>query len=804
MLKNQILIAIRNIARHRGYSFINIAGLTIGIASCLLILLFVTSELSYDRYHEKSNRIRRIGIEAVFGDSHFFSVLTSGAMKDAIDYEIGEIEESTRLYHITRPVIRVGNQSFIENDFFYADSGFFRIFTVPFLKGDPEAALTRPNTVVLSEETASRIFGTTDVIGETLWVNENYLMEITGVTRNMPANSHFRFDFLASIETVIPDQRDNFYYWVNNNLYTYILLAENTDPVNLDSRLQDLVYTYVAPEVEMVMGINIEAFEREGGVYQFFTERLEDIHLHSGADHQINKGGSLTAVYFFSVIAIFILIIACINFMNLATARFSNRAKEIGVRKTLGSSRGNLVRQFLVESVFISLISMVIAITLLEISLPFFNTITNKTFELEYFAEWYIVPALILFSIFTGVLAGSYPAFFLSSFNPVKVLKGETSAGKRGIGLRKMLVVAQFTITIALLIATFVVSAQLNFIQSNDPGYAKDGLMVLKRTQILGDQQEAFRSELLRHESILNASYCSALPGYSTGGTSIHRSDAPAEELVQIMLVWADEHYLETMGMRLSEGRFFSPDYSTDPDATIINRPLARSLGFREPLSGAIIYPGQDLSSPVIGILEDVNFESFHRNIRPLAIRMIGSPGWLMAIRVDGSNISRAISHIEEQWREFAGDAPFVWSFLEEDLLQHYTQEIRTRDIFEIFAMLAVFVAALGLLGMASFNTEKRTREIGIRKAMGASPLSIIKLLSREINLLVVAAAIISWPAAWFLMNRWLDNFAYRIDPGLASFLAATLLTYIIALLTVGIQSWRAANLNPVDILRNE
>jgi putative ABC transport system permease protein len=804
MLKNQILIAIRNLSRHRGYSFINIGGLTIGIASCLLILLFVTSELGYDRYHEKSNRIYRIGIEAVFGDSHFFSAYTSGAMKDALDYEIGEVEESSRLFHITRPVIRVGNRNFLEDNFFYADSCFFRIFTVPLLKGDAETALSRPNTVVLSEETAGRLFGSTDPVGETIWVNENYLMEITGVARNMPNNSHFRFDFLASIATIIPDQRDNFHYWVNNNMYTYVLLAENTDPVSFDGRLQDLVYTYVAPEVEMVMGINIEAFEMEGGVYRFFTERLEDIHLHSRADHQINEGGSLTAVYFFSVIAIFILVIACINFMNLATARFSNRAKEIGVRKTLGSSRGNLVRQFLVESVFISLISMVVAITLLELSLPFFNKITYKSFELNYFAEWYIVPGLILFSLITGILAGSYPAFFLSSFNPVKVLKGETSAGKRGIGLRKTLVVAQFTITLALLISTFIVSAQLNFIQSNDPGYAKEGLMVLKRTQILGDQQEAFRNELLSHESIINASFCSALPGYSTGGTSIHRNDAPAEELVQIMILWADEHYLETMGMRLAEGRFFSSEYSTDTDATIINRPLARALGFNESLSAGIMYPGQDLSSPVIGVLEDVNFESLHRNIRPLAIRQIGSPGWLMAIRVDGSNISRAIAHVEEQWKLFAGDAPFVWSFLEEDLLQLYTQEIRTRSIFEIFAMLAIFVAALGLLGMASFNTEKRTREIGIRKAMGASPLSIIRLLSGEINLLVAAAALISWPAAWFLMNRWLDNFAYRIDPGLASFLAATLLTYFIALLTVGIQSWRAANLNPVDILRNE
>ncbi len=804
MFRNHIVIAFRNLIRQKGFSLINLAGLTIGIASCLLIILFVSSELSYERYHEKSDRISRVGIEAVFGDSHFFSAYTSGAMKDALDYEFGEVEEACRLFHITRPVLRIEESSFVEDNFFYADSNFFRVFTVPLLEGDPATALSRPNTIVISKETAHRLFGTANPVGNTIMMNERYLFEVTGVSENMPQNSHFRYDFLASIETVIPDQIESFTYWVNNNLYTYILLAENTDINLFNERLRELVYKYVAPEVEMVMGIDIEAFESEGGVYSFFTENIEDIHLHSRADHQLNEGGSMTTVYFFSIIAAFILIIACINFMNLATARFSGRAKEIGVRKTLGGSRGTLVRQFLVESVIVSLISLVMAITLLELSLPFFNKITYKSFELNYFADWYIIPGLLGFSLLTGILAGSYPAIFLSSFKPVKVLKGDTGAGNRSSSLRKILVVAQFAITIALFISTLIVSGQLRFIHSTDPGYEKEGLLILKRTQILGNQQEAFRDELLKHESIINASYCSSLPGYSASGTSVHRHGAPTEDLVQIQVIYSDEHYLETMGMRLAEGRFFSPEYNTDVDATIINRPLARAMGFENPLSGGVVFPHHQLVSPVIGVLEDTNFESLHRNIRPLIIRSIDSPGWLMAIRVDGTSIPSAISHIEKHWAEFTGNAPFVYSFLEDDLMQLYTQEIRTRNIFEIFALLAVFIAALGLLGMASFNTEKRTKEIGIRKAMGASPSSIILLLSREINLLMLAAAILSWPAAWFLMDRWLDNFAYRIEPGILTFLSATVITYIIALLTVGLQAWRAANLNPVDVLRNE
>ncbi len=804
MLKYQIIIAIRNMVRQKAFTLINIAGLTIGIASCLLIILFVSSELSYDRYHEKSDRIYRIGIESAHGGSHFFSAYTSGAMKEALDREFAEVEESCRLYPVSRAIIRAGDRNFVEENFFYADPNFYNVFSVPLIEGDPATALLRPNTIVISEETAHRLFGMENPVGKTILLNDTYLFEITGVSENMPHNSHFRYNYLASIETVIPEQMVYFQRWLYNYLYNYIVLAEGTNVEAFKEKLQDLVYRYVSPESELSVGRDIEAFEREGGFYRFRMEMIENIHLHSDADNQIKEGGSMTSVYFFSIIAAFILIIACINFMNLATARFSGRAKEIGVRKTLGGSRGNLVRQFLAESVLLSVISMIIAISLIELTLPFFNEITYKSFELNYFANWYIIPGLILFSLITGVLAGSYPAFFLSSFKPVKVLKGDTGAGNRSSSLRKVLVVAQFAITIALFIATFIVSGQLRFIHSTDKGYEKEGLLILERTQILGDQQEAFRDELLKHESIINVSYCNTLPGYPAGGTAIYRHGKPLEELTQVMVVTADEHYLETMGMRMAEGRFFAEGYSSDRDAVIINKPLATILGFDESPDGSIVFPHDDLISPLIGILDDVNFESLHRNIRPMVVRLPIRPAWLTAIRVDGTNIPSAISHIEQHWTAFTGDAPFIYSFLEDDLMQLYTQEIRARKIFEIFAMLAVFIAALGLLGMASFNTEKRTKEIGIRKAMGASPSSIILLLSKEINMLVLAAAIISWPAAWFLMNRWLENFAYRIEPGIPAFLAATAFTYIIAILTVGIQSWRTANLNPVDVLRDE
>ena len=804
MLKNQIVIAFRNLVRQKVFSLINLAGLTIGIASCLIIILFVSSELSYDRHHEKSGRIYRAGIEALFGDSHFFSAYTSGSMKEALEYEFGEVEEACRLFHITRPVIRIDDKSFVEDNFFYADSNFFNVFTVPLIQGDPSTALSRPNSVVLSKETTQRLFGTDNPIGETIWVNENYLLEVTGISENMPHNSHFRHDFIASIETVRPAMEQYWMHWTSNNLYTYLLLSENAEERKFTERLQELVYKYVGPEVEVVMGIDIETFESDGGIYRFFIENIEDIHLYSESDNQLNEGGSITTIYFFSIIAVFILIIACINFMNLSTARFSARAKEIGVRKTFGSSKGNLMVQFLIESVVVTLIAMILAITILELTLPFLNKITYKSFELNYLTDWYIIPGLILFSLTTGVVAGSYPAFFLSSFNPVSVLKGETGSGDRSIVFRRVLVIAQFSITITLFIATFIVSGQLRFIHLKDPGYKKDGLLVLKRTHILDERQTAFREELLHNKSIINASFCTSLPGYSFSGTSTHRFGDSPENIAQTLVIWADEHYLETMGMQMAEGRFFSADPETDTEAVIINKSLARVMGLLQPTSEALAFPHRNLVSPVIGVLEDANFESFHRDIRPMIIWKLDSPAWLMAIRLNSNDIPSALAHIEEGWTKFAGDAPFVWSFMDEDLLQLYTQDIRTRKIFEIFALLALFIASLGLLGMSSFNTEKRTREIGIRKAMGASPSSIMLLLSKEMNILILVATIISWPAAWLIMTRWLDNFAYRIDPGIITFLAATATTYIVALVTVSLQSYRAAMINPVDILRNE
>lgn len=801
MFKNYLKIALRNLVREKGYAIINIGGLTIGIASCILILLYITSELTYDRHNEKSDRIYRAGIEAVFGDSHFFSAYTSDVMKDALEYEFSDVEEAVRLVSGSMTVVKLDNQSFIEEKFFYTDPNFFSIFTVPLISGDPETVLSRPNTVVISEAAATKYFGKENPVGKTIFVNEKHEMEITGVSRDIPSNSHFRYEFLGSIETIKPENNP---YWTSNNLYTYVLLAPGTSAPDFEVKLQELVYKYVGPEVEKMMGINLEAFEESGGVYSFFMEALPDIHMHSKSDNQLEPGGNMTYIYFFSIIAAFLLLIACINFMNMATARYSNRAKEVGVRKVVGSTRGQLIQQFLTESLLTSAAAIILAMTIVELIMPWFNYLTSKSLEVNYLNNWYYIPLVVGFTLLVGILSGSYPAFFLSSFQPVKILKGEVTSGMKSNRLRKTLVVLQFSITIALLISTFIVSTQLNYWQSHDQGYKKDGLLVAKRVHVLADQQEAFRDELMKNSGILNVSFCSSVPGHDFEGTSLHQLGKPSEELVQTALIYTDEYYLETFGMELTEGRFFSPDFGTDNEAVIVNETFANIMGLEDATTKSVIFPHRNLISPVIGVLKNVNFESLHQNIRPLTIKKLESPAWMMAVRIENENIPAVIASIENTWKDFAGDAPFVWSFLEEDLLELYNQDIRTGYIFTIFSLLAIFIACLGLYGMASFTTEKRTKEIGIRKAMGASLASIYMLLVREVIILVLLATVISWPVAWYVMNNWLENFAYRIEPGLVAFILSTLFAFVIAIFTISYQARKAAMTNPVNSLKYE
>jgi putative ABC transport system permease protein len=545
-----------------------------------------------------------------------------------------------------------------------------------------------------------------------------------------------------------------------------------------------------------------------GNSYGFFLEPVPDIHLYSSLDHQLSPGGNITYIYFFSTIAIFILIIACINFMNMATAKYTYRAKEVGIRKVVGSNKTQLVVQFLLESILVSLIALIVAMTAIEIILPHFNNLAGKDMSLSYLNSWFVIPAFILFGILVGALAGTYPAFFMSSFKPINVLKGQLGSKVSGSQFRGALVVIQFAITIALLVGTFVVNQQLSFFKSKDLGFNKESVLVLKRTHTLNNKHIAFRDELLSSPDIVDASYCDAIPGYNFNGTTIWVEGRPSEEMVQTGVVRVDENFLETMKIKLVEGRFLSKEYSTDSEAIVINESMAEMANLTEPLGKRMMIPylngDEVVPATIVGIMPNIYFESLHKQVRPMIYALNSGVDWLMAIRLRGDNIPSSIKYIENKWKELNPNQPFLYSFLNTDLEKLYKEEERTSKIFSLFSILAIFIACLGLLGMASFAAEKRTKEIGIRKTLGAENNTIFILLSKQIIMMVVYAALIASPIAWIAMNNWLKNFAYRIDIAPWMFLLSIVIAFAIALLTISYQAIKAATTNPIRSLKYE
>lgn len=804
MFRNYLITAYRSILRGKYYTLINISGLAVGIASCVLILLFISHDLSYDKYHTKADRIYRLYIEGKFGDNRIGSSKTAAPIKDAFEQEIAEVEQITRLMEMVRPVVRKDEDSFIEEKFLFADSNFFSTFTVSFIEGNPRTALSKPNSMVITRQMAHKYFGDQNPIGKTLTVN-NYEIEITGITEQMPSNSHFQYNFLASITT---RGVDSWRSWLTSNLFTYVILKPGVSPQNIYPKFHELTYKYVGPEVQETMGIDLDTFEKMGNSYGFFLEAVPDIHLHSKLDHQLSPGGNIAYIYFFSTIAIFLLLIACINFMNMATAKYTNRSKEVGIRKVVGSSKSKLIVQFLLESIMVSLIAVVIAMTAVELILPHFNILAGKDMTLSYFNNWLVIPGFILFGAFVGVLAGSYPALFLSSFKPISVLKGRLSSQVSGSQFRGALVVVQFAITIALFVSTFVVSQQLNFFKTMELGFDRESVIVLKRTHTLGDKFNTFREEMLKLPSVVDASYCDAIPGYDYNGTTVTVEGRPSEEMIQTGIVRTDENFLNTMGIQLLQGRYLSNDFSTDREAIVINRKMAQMTGLKDPIGTRLQIPFllNDKVTPatIVGIIPDIYFESLHKEVRPMVYAISNGADWLMAIRFKPDNLTQTLKDIEGKWHEFNPNQPFLYSFLNTDLETLYKQEERTGKIFSLFSILAIFIACLGLLGMASFAAEKRTKEIGIRKVLGAENKTIFILLSRQIILLVGFAAIFASPVAWFVMQNWLNNFAYRIDIAPWIFVVSILLAFAIALATITFQAVKAAMANPVKSLKYE
>lgn len=808
MLKNFILTSLRSMLRHKAFSFINIAGLAIGLAACIIILLFIVDELSYDRYHEKADRIYRITTAGVFGNREFTGTYSAAPLAKALLDDYAEVQHATRMMARNNRLVSFEDKSFIENRFFYADSSVFDVFTIPLVSGDPITALNKPNTIVITETMAQKYFENDDPIGKSIKVDDvgqHYM--VTGVCRDIPMNSHFRFDFMASLITTEWSSNPS---WFSQNAQTYIVLREDADAKDFQEKLPEFIERHIGPQLPIFFGVTLEQFAASGQSYGFYLQPMLDIHLHSKLDGEFEANSDITNVYLFSIIAIFILLIACVNFMNLTTAKSATRAKEVGVRKVLGSNRKYLIRQFLGESFIYVVLAMIIALIIAEIALPFFNQITDKQLTINLFDNWYFLPVLLVFILLTALMAGSYPAFYLTAFQPLQVIKGQRVRQNGKNNLRTMLVVFQFSVTIILLIATFTVYKQLRFIQDKNLGFDKEHLLVIHRTYSLDSQKTVFKNEILQNPDILRASYSINLPGEDFGTNSHGVEGRPNEEMFLITMMFADYDLTQTLGIDLAYGRFYDRDYATDTAAVVINEAAAIALGIKEPYTEKLIRqgatPDQHQAFRVIGVMSDFHFESLHLDIRPMAIYLQPENDWFnrLAVKVRGENLAGTIRFIEEKWEEIAPGLPFEYTFIDHTFEKLYKDDRRTRTMYSIFSMLAIFVASLGLFGLAAFTTENRTKEIGIRKTHGASVGSIVIMLSKEFTRWVVMANVIAWPVAYLLADNWLDNFAFRISIPWWSFVMAGLLALLIALITVSSIAFKAANANPVKALKYE
>ena len=809
MLMNYFKSAIRNITRRKGYSLINITGLSIGMACCLLILMVVNDELSFDNYNEKAGRIYRIASSYRYGGRDFNLATVGPPMAKTLVNDYPDVVDAVRFRDKGSYIIRHGDNSFKEKRVIFSDPTLFNIFTIALLEGDPKTALKEPYTLVLSRKAAEKYFGKENPVGKIVTFNNTDDYTVTGIFDRIPQNSHFHFDVIASLASLEESREQS---WLRDNFNTYILLNQKANPRALEAKFPGLIKKYMAPQIERLAGQSMDKQIESGELkILFYLQPLKDIHLHSDLGAELEPNSDIKYVYIFSAIAFFILVIASINFMNLSTARSAGRAKEVGIRKVLGSVRRQLVGQFLTESTILSMISMLFALALANLALPYFNHLSGKELTISDNYSGAMLLSMFIITLLTGLLAGLYPAFFISAFQPIRVLKGQLKSGIKSGWMRSGLVVFQFAASIVLIIGTLVVMNQLNYIQNKKLGFDKNQVLILHNAHLLGQQAETFKNEILKSPGIKHAAISSYLPVPSSRySTAVFPEGQRDNKNSTSMQTWAVDHdYISTLGMKIVEGRDFSRRFSTDFSGVIINQQAAKQFGWDKPLGkrlDKIMNEDKTVTYTVIGVVEDFHFDSLRNTIAPLMLflREDNKSNDLISFRMDTDNIPGAIDLTRDQWNQFLPAQPFEYSFLDESFYQVYRTEQRLGKIFGTFALLAIFIGCLGLFGLAAFISEQRTKEIGIRKVLGASIFSIIRLLSTEFIILVVMANIIAWPAAYFIMNQWLQEFAYKTSLSIRTFLAAGMTALIIALLTISYQSVKAALADPVKSIKYE
>jgi putative ABC transport system permease protein len=808
MLKNFFTNAFRNIRKQTGYILLNIGGLAIGITSFMFITLYVIHELSYDRFHDNYENIYRLKVIGRMAGGELNQAITAAPMAQAMLDDYPEVMHATRVTRMGAWLIRFGDTRFNEDGVLFADSTFFSVFDFRLLKGDPGTALVRPRSMILTEEYAKKYFGDQDPMGQRLSVEaDTNLYTVTGIIQNIPDNSHIKFDMLASMSTY-PRQANN-QQWVSHNYYTYIVVQEGTDKEVLQDKFQGMVIKYVGPQLKEILGLSIDDFRNAGNDFSYVMEPLKDIHLKGAVQYNLEPNGSVTTVYIFGVIAILILIIAIINYVNLATAKSAGRAKEVGVRKVAGANKSGLISQFIAESLLIVTFATILAVILVYLLDPSFNQLIGKDISMALFDNISGGLSMIVLIIVVGLASGFYPAFVLASFNPIEVLKGTLSPGSMSKRLRGILVVFQFTVSIVIIIGSIIVYNQLNFMTKKDLGFEKENLIIIRRPDAFFRQIEAFRDQVLQIPGVEKIGISRAVPGTTFSNNGFFKDEDPEKNTYLINQARVSFDFPQALGVHLVAGRFFSREFGSDSTAILINEATVKSMGLTDPVGKYILQPTgpqQFQKLLIIGVMKDFNIESMHKAITPVCFTVMGPGGGdqYATVRLTGNDVSATIREIEEVWQTFTTRQPFQYDFFSDTWDNLYSSEMKTGKIFLIFSLLAIFIACLGLLGLVTYITNKRTKEIGIRKTYGASIQVVLTLLSREVIFLILISSLIAYPVAYFGSKYWLEGFASKVNVSPFIFILATLITLIIGWLSVSYRTIKAAGYNPANALRVE
>lgn len=801
MIKHNFIIAWRNLSKNKSTTLINVIGLALGIATCLMISIYVWDEYSFDRYNKNADRIERVVFRGTVKGGQINEAHVMPPVAATMKAEIPEVEEAARLRKGGTPLFVVDNKIFNEEKLASVDASFFEIFSLPFIKGNQVTALNFPNSAIITESMANKYFGTTDVIGKNLSIKNNpTILKIAGVIKDIPKNSHFNFDVFTSLDGIQDSKSDS---WMSSEYFTYVLLRKDASREKVKKNLKLLFDKNIATQFMSGFGMSYQDYQKSGNQIGLYLQPLTDIHLHSNFINDLSSPGDLRYIYIFSVVAVFILLIATINFMNLSTASGFKRSKEVGVRKMLGADKMGIRGQFMIEGILLTFMALLLAIVLVVLAFPLFNQISGKEIEIRNLDFTKTIPLLLVFGICVGLISSSYPALYLSAYNPLSVLKGKINQKGNGLNLRSGLVVFQFMTSVCLIFGTIVVMKQLNYMRNIKLGYNKENVLIIP-TWSLGNNERTFANLLSEDSRIKNVSFSSYIPAGISGNNNyfIYPEGNP-NQFVKSIRYDIDEQYIPTMGMEIKEGRNFSKEFGNDSLSVIINEAAAKELGWEEGGVGKTITNNENKSLQVVGVIKDFHFRSLHEPITPLVMVLSGQTGTLI-LRTQNSDTEKLLKKIKSIYQSFSSDMPFSYSFLDERYAQTYQAEEKTGKLMSIFAGLTIFVACLGLFGLAIFTANQRRKEIGIRKVVGASTAGITRMLSINFIKLVLIAFVLASPLAWLMMNNWLQNFSYRIEIQFWMVALAGSIAVVIAVLTVSTQAIRAAQTKPVDSLRDE